>query len=83
MFLFVYIFIDEDFDDNNPNESDIIDQAAEMLYGLIHARYIMTNRGIARMIEKYLAGHFNYCPRVLCENQPLLPIGKINIIFLK
>lgn len=50
-------------------------QEATDLYGVIHARFIISPKGLSIMKEKYLAGKFGTCPRVLCDRQPVLPIG--------
>lgn len=62
----------EDLNDQNFLE---IYQSAMDLYGLIHARFILSPRGLAMMKEKFMLGSFGSCPRVLCERQNVLPIG--------
>jgi casein kinase II subunit beta len=69
-------------DPEGPDEEDIHDQdfmevcnfAAE-LYGLIHARFVMSPRGLSILKERYLAGEYGSCPRINCLNQKCLPIG--------
>ncbi|KAH8845228.1 casein kinase 2 regulatory subunit [Pyricularia oryzae] len=58
---------------------ETIEKSARHLYGLVHARYIVTTRGLSKMLEKYKKGDFGKCPRVHCGSHPLLPMGMCDI----
>jgi casein kinase II subunit beta len=57
------------------SDTSVIESSAELLYGLIHARYITSRPGIQQMMEKYELSHFGFCPRVYCAGARVLPVG--------
>lgn len=57
----------------------IVESSAELLYGLIHQRYIITRQGLSQMVAKYEAAHFGYCPRVYCNQTKVLPSGRSDL----
>ncbi|XP_076881411.1 casein kinase II subunit beta-1-like [Bidens hawaiensis] len=60
-------------------QNEIIESAAEMLYGLIHVGYILTTKGLNAMLDKYKNAEFGRCPRVYCCGHPCLPVGQSDV----
>ncbi|KXN83784.1 Casein kinase II subunit beta, partial [Leucoagaricus sp. SymC.cos] len=80
LFFSCVVDVDDDIQDSLRGSLDV---QARLLYGLIHARWIVTARGLAKMIEKYKRADFGRCPRVLCNSQALLPVGLTDIPYEK
>ncbi|RKU44804.1 casein kinase 2 regulatory subunit [Coniochaeta pulveracea] len=57
------------------SDLSLIESSAEMLYGLIHQRFICSRAGMQQMSEKYELGHFGVCPRTNCSMARTLPVG--------
>jgi len=58
-------------------QHEMVESSAEMLYGLIHSRYILTSRGMNAVLEKYKNVHYGRCPRAYCCANLASPSGPL------
>ncbi|KAJ4478188.1 casein kinase II regulatory subunit-domain-containing protein [Lentinula aciculospora] len=68
--------VEPDEDTSKIPDVSIVESSAEMLYGLVHQRYILTRVGLSAMVDKYEAGIFGSCPRVYCMGTNVVPCGR-------
>ena len=78
--LSIDIILDYESIENVGTSRKKIERCTEILYGLIHARFILTHKGMKYMEIKFKAGHFGKCPRALCEGQNCLPVSTHDFI---
>ncbi|KAI9179978.1 chromatin remodeling complex Adenosinetriphosphatase [Blastocladiella emersonii ATCC 22665] len=65
-----------DRDTHDGVDVDLVESSAQLLYMLIHARFIATKQGLQSMLNKLENREFGTCPRTFCYNYPLLPLGE-------
>ncbi|KAF8897596.1 casein kinase II regulatory subunit-domain-containing protein [Infundibulicybe gibba] len=68
--------VEPDEDASKIPDVSIVESSAEMLYGLVHQRYILTRVGLQAMVEKYENNIFGSCPRVYCIGCNVVPCGR-------
>ncbi|CAD7928376.1 unnamed protein product [Amoebophrya sp. A25] len=73
---------DQDSQIQTESERSMVEQGAQCLYGLIHARWILTARGMSAMFDKYNSYVYGSCPLLDChaQNQAVLPIGVTDVV---
>jgi casein kinase II subunit beta len=61
-----------------PNKA-LLSHSADLLYGLIHARYITSKPGLTGMASKFERNEFGSCPRYYCDGMHLIPVGSTDL----
>ncbi|KAI8922870.1 casein kinase II regulatory subunit-domain-containing protein [Entophlyctis helioformis] len=57
----------------------MVEASAEILYGLIHARFLLTKQGLQVMGQRYEHLEFGRCPRAGCGGCGVVPSGQSDI----
>ncbi|KAH7920168.1 hypothetical protein BV22DRAFT_1107825 [Leucogyrophana mollusca] len=71
--------VEPDEDSSKIPDVSIVEASAELLYGLVHQRYILTRAGLQAMVDKYESAIFGVCPRVYCVGCNVVPCGRSDL----
>jgi casein kinase II subunit beta len=71
--------VEPDEDTSKIPDVSIVEASAELLYGLVHQRYILTRAGLQAMVDKYESAAFGVCPRVYCVGCNVVPCGRSDL----
>lgn len=65
------------FDTSEYSQSrlEALAESCRLLYGLLHQRFITTDDGTSKLLEKYHRGVYGQCPRTACRGKHLIPMG--------
>lgn len=59
------------------SRSKSLEESSRLLYGLIHARYLLTSNALDSMYQKYeKTEDFEQCPNISCQGCRCLPYGE-------
>ena len=61
--------------EDSESESSLVEESAQELYGLAHARFLMSTKGQVALGKKFESGVYGTCPNSLCGDQKVLPVG--------
>lgn len=73
------VILDEEEQEVTGEERVQFESLAEILYGLVHARFILTQKGMNLMMQKYKENVFGTCPSVSCEGARCMPIATTDV----
>lgn len=65
-------------DDVSGSDAELTDSITR-LFLMVHQRFVVTERGLRAMHEKFKAGVFGHCPRLGCHGQPVIAAGASDI----
>lgn len=73
------MILDNEYEEEeDPDRQYAVESAAQLLYGLVHSRFLLTSKGLHLMLHKYHVTVFGACPNTMCNGTAVVPVGLVD-----